>query len=268
VKILQANVCPVQLIRSIFEKVKTTKLPCSRHLCRIVPLSKVFFANEAEFETNIKNLIADAFDLPRPVDMTTPPPSAGIPASVEVAVSELDEQPSKKMRQEDDAAVPTTTPSENIDSAASSTIVDASTPLEMEAGSKRSLLELQQSNNAPSRLLPVTMLFKKRNHNTLNRIWVQQQIFSNIPRSQCCVDFKHPQVRPSTSPPPLALLAVSQHEQLVVRQIRAARRIEGVKHPIDLTLSRPPHRPWPFRRGGESVSQNVRRSSSPILFGR
>jgi hypothetical protein len=249
VKILQSNVCPVQLIRSIFEKVKATKLPCSRHLCRIIPLSKVFFANETEFETNIKLLIAEAFDLPEA--MTTAPIvglKEGAVPSETLSSDELEEQPNKKQKQDNEATptVPIVTPIDDITS-------DTTPPSTMEGGCKRSLEQLQAPNllpsPAPSRLLPVTMLFKKRNHNTLNRIWVQQQIFSNIPRSQCSVDFKHPKVpvlpRPSCwhgVVTRLALLAVSQHEQLVARQIRVATMIEGVKHPIDLTLSRPPHR--------------------------
>jgi hypothetical protein len=241
VKIAQPHICPIRLVRSIFEKVQRTHLACSRHLCRIVPLSKVFFANEAEFETNMKALIAETFNLPLPVQPAPAAEESSAPLTAEGEEGERTEiQPLKKMKQDEESAVPLPNPEEESQLASLNTDSGVEEAAAAASG-KRSITEMQ-SVVAP--LLPVSILFKKRNHNTLNRLHMQHVIFGNMPRSRCTVDFKNPKVPyPYPSPPGAApaLLAVSQLYRMVAIQIRGATRIEGVKHPIDLTLSRQPH---------------------------
>lgn len=50
------------------------------------------------------------------------------------------------------------------------------------------------STNHQQSLLPVSILFKRRNHNTLSRLQTQEIVFNSIPRSKCRVDFKNPKV--------------------------------------------------------------------------
>lgn len=170
-KIVPSSICPVKLVKAIFDQVEHTKLSLSRHLCRVVPLSKVFFANEIEFETNMKSLIQEVFDLPH--DNTSD-------ASVD------DVQPTKKVKQDDTTPIALLPEAPTHDLGPESCISSDNTSI----CAKRTLEPSQQSEP----LLPISILFKKRNHNTLSRIPVQQFVFSHIPRTKCTVDFKHPKV--------------------------------------------------------------------------
>lgn len=179
-KITRPNTCPIRLVRTIFEKVERLKLPCSRHLCRIVPLSKVFFANETEFETNMASLILEHF----PHRIQDP---------INVIESEGDLQPQKKLKQEESGAIITETSDVPVD------LSPSGQSDELEATSlKRSASEISYAKVAP--LLPVSFLFKKRNHNTLNRLQTQQIVFNRLPRDRCRVDFKNPKVRKVSLP--------------------------------------------------------------------
>jgi hypothetical protein len=221
VKVAQPHICPIHIVRSIFEKVRRTHLACSRHICRIVPLSKVFFANEAEFEINMKTLIAETFNLPLPGAVE---PAEEVASTVSRGEDETTEtQPLKKLKQGEESSVDVSA-TEEIATPAPEDAKDS--PLDSPSSGKRSISEVKSTEP----LLPVSMLLKKRNHNTLNRLQIQHIIFGNMPRSRCTVDFKNPKVC-QPLPPPSALLAVSQPYQMAVIQIRRAIRIEGIKAP-------------------------------------
>jgi hypothetical protein len=42
VKISRRDICPVKLIKAIFDQVKADKVPCTRHVVRIIPLQLAF----------------------------------------------------------------------------------------------------------------------------------------------------------------------------------------------------------------------------------
>lgn len=71
VKICHHDVNPVVLVRHIFDNVRKTGMACARHLCRVVPLEKVFFANEDEFKLHAKLLVKERFGV---LDETTDAP--------------------------------------------------------------------------------------------------------------------------------------------------------------------------------------------------
>jgi hypothetical protein len=52
-KLNKKDYCPIALVDSIFERVSRDRLPCSRHLVRLVPLKYVFYPNEEELSENI-----------------------------------------------------------------------------------------------------------------------------------------------------------------------------------------------------------------------
>jgi hypothetical protein len=56
-KILRENADCVRIVSTMFDRVKSTGLPCSRYLCRVIPLSHVFFGNMEELETNVAYVV-------------------------------------------------------------------------------------------------------------------------------------------------------------------------------------------------------------------
>jgi hypothetical protein len=60
VKIMRTDLCPVKLVKAIFERVRKDKQPCCRHLVRMIPLQRVFFPEKDELSTNIRDLMETA----------------------------------------------------------------------------------------------------------------------------------------------------------------------------------------------------------------
>lgn len=63
IKINRKDVCPVTLVKSIFDKVKQDRLPCSRHVVRVIPLKLACFPNEDELNDSLKLMIDASFSL-------------------------------------------------------------------------------------------------------------------------------------------------------------------------------------------------------------
>ena len=61
IKIMRRDLCPVELVKSIFDRVRTEKEPCSRHVVRIIPLQKIFYPNNNDLSDNIANIVLNAF---------------------------------------------------------------------------------------------------------------------------------------------------------------------------------------------------------------
>eukprot|EP01038_Epipyxis_sp_PR26KG_P009893 gene9893-13307_t len=59
VKIMRSDLCVVKLVKSVFDKIRISKLPCCRHLVRLIPLQKVFFPNEEEFVSYSSQIIQE-----------------------------------------------------------------------------------------------------------------------------------------------------------------------------------------------------------------
>mmetsp|Transcript_9048 Transcript_9048/g.13596 ORF Transcript_9048/g.13596 Transcript_9048/m.13596 type:complete len:307 (-) Transcript_9048:186-1106(-) len=168
VKIVRKDVCPVRMVEAIFDQVERTKLPCCRHLCRIVPLSKVFFPNEEELCSNIQEIVNENFPTTvRPVDNDT---------------EESELHSNKKARTEDDTALATSTEGDNSASAPD----DAES--EQKIGSKRPI-----SVPLTPSMITYAVHFKRRNHNTLTRSKTQDEVTARMPKSCTRVDVRNPQ---------------------------------------------------------------------------
>ena len=77
IKIMRKDLCPVRLVESIFQRVKVDKVPCSRHVVRMIPLQRVFYPNEQELLDNVSSLLKSTFPgacfpevpvIPKPVE--------------------------------------------------------------------------------------------------------------------------------------------------------------------------------------------------------
>jgi len=61
VKIAKKEVCPVYLLKNIFDRVKKERVPCCRYAVRLIPLQSVFFPEEEEFRLNAQNILSSNF---------------------------------------------------------------------------------------------------------------------------------------------------------------------------------------------------------------
>ena len=76
IKIMRKDLDAVQLVESIFERVQKEKMPCSRHVVRLIPLQRVFYPNEQELVDNVNLLLKNTFPYAQfpPVPIKNPPP--------------------------------------------------------------------------------------------------------------------------------------------------------------------------------------------------
>jgi hypothetical protein len=72
VKISRRDICPVKLIKAIFDQVKADKVPCTRHVVRIIPLQLAFFPNDDEFSSTAKMLVECEFEQSAETQITLP----------------------------------------------------------------------------------------------------------------------------------------------------------------------------------------------------
>jgi len=249
IKINRTNVCAQELVYSIFDRVRIEKLPCSRHVIRVIPLQKVFYPNDEELRENVKVLIekelniisnpvvpvapiqsTSASAMPVQVEVSSAVATAQLPSaetSVEVfppvynnlssdtrerAVEEDNEDESRSKRicvREGDSApvgqlgeagevdtpsvthssVPapiTVTEQPIIGSGASSadTAGDglAKQPTAASASPSESVSVNPVPTPTPLASFLYTVNFKRRNHNVLQRMSVQQLVTSCMPR--------------------------------------------------------------------------------------
>jgi hypothetical protein len=61
IKVMRKDLCPVELVKAIFERVRSEKAPCSRHVVRVIPLQKVFYTNNNQLSDNIGSIVKAAF---------------------------------------------------------------------------------------------------------------------------------------------------------------------------------------------------------------
>lgn len=60
-KVMKADLSPVELVCCIFDKIKKEKLPCSRHIARLIPLQRTFYPQEEDFNSNFSALLRQEF---------------------------------------------------------------------------------------------------------------------------------------------------------------------------------------------------------------
>ena len=61
VKIVPKDCCPVEIVRHVFQKVKTEKKAYSRHIVRMIPLKFCFFPDEWDLVDNVRKAIRTRF---------------------------------------------------------------------------------------------------------------------------------------------------------------------------------------------------------------
>ena len=61
IKVMRSDLCPLELVKAIFERVRTEKEPCSRHVVRLIPLQMVFFPNNNHLSENVASIIQSAY---------------------------------------------------------------------------------------------------------------------------------------------------------------------------------------------------------------
>ena len=77
IKFMRKDVCPVRLLKMIFDRVRDEKQSYSRHLCRLVPCSNCFYPNGKEIVQNIRELMSrECEDLERELPDVVYPPEA------------------------------------------------------------------------------------------------------------------------------------------------------------------------------------------------
>ena len=61
IKIMRKDLCPVDLVKTIFDRVRKEKEPCSRHVVRLIPLQRVFYPNNNDLSDKVASIILCAF---------------------------------------------------------------------------------------------------------------------------------------------------------------------------------------------------------------
>ena len=61
IKILRRDLCPIVLLKSIFERVRKDKMPCSRHVVRLIPLQKVCYPSDDDVVENMIQILGKTF---------------------------------------------------------------------------------------------------------------------------------------------------------------------------------------------------------------
>jgi hypothetical protein len=213
-KITRRDVCPVKLVKDILDQVKTEKVPCSRHLVKVVPLQLVTFGGETEFISSAKILVEGHFGAETTGEGSTLAQialskvvhkrkaddldgeihecdDAGESAQKRVCVEESVPSSSTRLRsgsnaQEEDSV--------GDDTAEVGLHSDPAPPTVDESAQESSTAV--QVPAAPAAVLPEVryfVLFKARNHNTLNKQLVIQRVKEEMP-AHLRQDYLHGQV--------------------------------------------------------------------------
>ena len=226
IKIMRKDLDPVQLVESIFERVRKDKMPCSRHVVRLIPLQRVFYPNEQELVDNVNLLLKNVFPHAQfpPVPIKNPPPEPTKGKKDDDIKMEVSNE--KTIKEE---ATTEAIPSETATATATVKEEQSTTAEETTLLGKRSLSEsseqaptssddhkkikveihdeLPQPPTQPSNVEPVvypplsfSVLFKARNNNAFVKNAVHKDIASVVPKFMKA-DYKRAKVKYSPFPP-------------------------------------------------------------------
>jgi hypothetical protein len=222
-KITRRDVCPVKLVKEILDQVKAEKVPCSRHLVKIVPLQLVTFGGETEFISSAKILVEGHFgaesigegstlahialskvvhkrkadDLDGEIPESNAATHEGDDASegaqkrvcVEVSVPSSSAGLRSGSNAQEEGSVGDDTAEVVLNTDPAPTAVDESAKIQESSTTV-------QVPAAPAAVLPEVryfVLFKARNHNTLNKQLVIQRVKEEMP-AHLRQDYLHGQV--------------------------------------------------------------------------
>lgn len=215
-KISRRDVCPVKLVKSIMDQIRDEKVPCSRHLVKIIPLQLAFYGGETEF-INSSKILAEACFTSEDASVTLPTlqlsrvvhkrKSDQIEDGAEGESKEPgdhDEQDSKRSCLEDDGPVvakaqEVAAPSFNLFAAPAAE--EVAVPFALEGSSENAPGAVPATSTpAPSTVaaplkpeVRYFILFKARNHNTLTKHMVIQRVRECLP-PHLRQDYLHGQV--------------------------------------------------------------------------
>ena len=172
-KLTSRSMCPVKIVTSIFTLVADERQPICRHLIRVIPLSRTFFPNVEELRDNTRAALLGSL-----CSVGTIPTVLGKRKTSDETEGRSDEAKdvmTMKATEED-------------------TIGDLPVTSSVEGASTVAVLP-------PLKLIGHTTLeycvqFKRRNHNTLERVESQDAINAVVP-SGMIVNYRKPEVRKS-----------------------------------------------------------------------
>lgn len=185
-KITRRDVCPVKLVKSIFDQVKTEKVPCSRHLVRLVPLQLVHFGGEEDFVASAKILVEGHFGEAK--DKTLPQIALGkaLPKRKAEDISGADECPEEeeggnKRKCVEEEEVPSSSSASGSKERVEGPVGDDTE--EPEGAPAPQVATAVPAAPAASSLPEIRyfILFKARNHNVLSKQLVIQKVRDILP---------------------------------------------------------------------------------------
>lgn len=205
-KITRRDVCPVKLVKSIFDQVKAEKVPCSRHLVRLVPLQLVHFAGEEDFVASAKILVEGHFGESTDKTLSQIALSKVVPkrkaediSGAEV-VEDTDEAADSKRKciEEEVPSSSSVSGSRELDEGP---VGDDTVEDRAEGGERPAMLSAVKEPTVAAAPTPTStqpeiryfILFKARNHNVLNKQLVIQKVREILP-SNFKQDYMHGQV--------------------------------------------------------------------------
>ena len=198
-KINRRDVCPVKLVKSIMDRVKEEKVPCSRHLVKIIPLQLVYFAGETDLINTARLFVEGTFistdgkTLPqlqlskvqhkrKAPELSSTEEEQVHGEDVEVSEKTHEEGESvKKVCTETNGEVKESLPESAlpVDAVPASTTTDVDVPTITTPTTTVDVPVPPPLYNGPE--VRYFILFKARNHNTLNKTTVIQRMRESMP---------------------------------------------------------------------------------------
>ena len=170
-KLTTPGVCPVKLVQSVFQRIEREKLPCAKHLVRMIPLQKTFFPDIPELRINLLELVEKEFGS---VDEKFVQIVMASKRPISDVDGDISDTPAAKLANtgdnqcEDAETIPVQV--ENVDAIPPST--DESSCVDIADVRLKNTVALQKYN----------ILFNRRNHNVLNRNMVYSEIIGATAR--------------------------------------------------------------------------------------
>ena len=201
IKIMRKDLCALELVKAIFERVRKEKEPCSRHVVRIIPLQRVFFPDNNNLSDNVATIVRSAYPgaafphFEREVVVDTAEDS-NIDSVVEESVADSN---LKRTATEMETPTDSTEDKDIEDTESKRPRIETSTPTTSSAASKESTepelpvtievpIETKTDIAIPEAITPTfyppmnyACLFKARSHNIMTRESAQLTISKTVP---------------------------------------------------------------------------------------
>jgi hypothetical protein len=192
---MKSGICPVKLVQAIFQRVKSEKLPCSRHIVRIIPLQYVFYPDMEELTTNVHKLLTKEFG------MVFQETSNKINEVNQVTTTEsvsIDEKESKDIDNDHETDKKQKVEGSNVPVEVVESVDNQLTIVNTSDGSSTFVPTLNSNTDIQRSITVInprtySVMFKARNHNVLTRTSTQLLISGLMPR-QLRVDYRNPKV--------------------------------------------------------------------------